>query len=109
MSATFDGLHDVEIEFDGGFPSLSFVCRADAAQDPKCHMVCPRDECEEGCATPDEHEFENAGECMIALWLDNSDAEECVLGGETRVVVPIEYDWHGEGVDWAFAKRGGAA
>jgi hypothetical protein len=107
-SAVRDGLHTVDVTIGHyGMTRLSFRCLADGAADPKCWMACPEPSCEQGCSHIDEHTFVNQGECMVVAWLDNSDADECVIGTETSAVLPIEYDWHGEGVDWAFA--GGAS
>ena len=106
MPDVSDGLHTVTVEFEGqgGFPRLRFDCLADAASDPACHMTCEHSECEEGCVLPYEHKKTNQGECMVTLWLEESDAEDCIFGGDTSVTAPIAYIWHGEGVDWRFAE-----
>jgi hypothetical protein len=99
-----DNLHRVTVEVDG-FIHLSFECLADGSTDPACYMVCPESECEEGCQDPDNHTFVNHGECMVTTWLENSDSEDCILDGRmTEVTLPIEYDWHSEGVDWKFGE-----
>ena len=103
MTADLQAQHEVTVGVGPyGALTLNFRCNEDSATDPVCHMVCDRSECEEGCVNPDMHPKRNFGECMVVTWLDNSDAEECVIGNRTSITLPIRYDWHGEGVDWAF-------
>jgi len=92
--------HVVTIKFerDSPWPYLVFQCRAGEG------AVCRVGGGEEGTSSTRPYP---PGECAVTEWLNNSDAEEHVIGNRTSVTIPVAVERYPEGVDWRFADDAG--
>lgn len=88
-------------DFPSGRPAMTFMCQAEDGA--HCRVMCPRDECAEGCSHVGEpgHEPVDAGQCLFVEWMENSDAEELIREGY-KVTLPVKYEMVGseEGPEW---------
>lgn len=74
-----------------------------AAEGADCRVTCPEG-CEAWILTDHEHEFVDAGRCLVVEWIDNSDgARACHVGSHTPVDGFITPEWDDDGYVWSYS------